>query len=175
MFSLPLPPTLSVHRDEMGCCYTVRPGGASAAGTTAAAIALACASAAIAASLVRCAILLLLLLLVAFLLRLVRVCEESLAAYEGSGVQSSSRRAFGWYSQSCFIESASIADVFIGEAVRLDRCHFYLALLLHATGSSAEPRVVVPFRHLIPRLCDLHIIHTGARASLWPDASAKVE
>lgn len=117
-------------------------------------------------SLTHCTTLLLLLLSCMLFMRMVRVSEESVTAIGGVGILVQSRRQIG-VQRSRFIELAAIADVFVAEAVRLDRCHFYLALLLHSEGGSIEPQLVVPFQRLIPSLADLQSIHSGVRATLW--------
>ena len=69
-----------------------------------------------------------------------------------------------------FADVAAISEVFLGEAVRLDRCHFYLACLLH--GESAAPRLIVAFPHLRPRLVELERCYRGVRFILWGEAEA---
>ena len=96
-----------------------------------------------------------------------RVVEESLTAIEGIGLQLCTRRASG-HETAQFIERASVSDIFIAEAVRIDRCFFYLACLLHGDDSTRQPpRLVVPFYHLIPTLNELERICHGAHAVLF--------
>ena len=92
------------------------------------------------------------------------VCEESLTAIEGSGLQLCTRRVSGRETER-FIEAAAISAIFLAEAVRVDRCHFYLACLLHGE------ELVVPFRHLLPPLHDLQCVYRGVWAVLWPSQS----
>ncbi len=129
--------------------------------------------AAAALSLVRSAAILLVLLVVALVLRLMCVTEESLTAISGSGIRVCTKHSCGMFKTSRFIEAVAIADIFIAEAVRLDHCHFYLAVLLHTEEPSKEPEIVVPFRHLIPRLRDLQVIHAGTRMAVWGAESAE--
>ena len=96
------------------------------------------------------------------------VREESLLVIQGLGVQLSTR--FWGRAREEFADVAAISEVFLGEAVRLDRCHFYLACLLH--GESAAPRLIVAFPHLRPRLVELERCYRGVRAVLWGEAEA---
>ena len=96
------------------------------------------------------------------------VREESLLVIQGLGVQLSTR--FWGRAREEFADVAAISEVFLGEAVRLDRCHFYLACLLH--GESAAPRLIVAFPHLRPRLVELEPCYRGVRAVLWGEAEA---
>ena len=159
-------PVLAVERVRSGCSFIVQPVDTSITRLMAAGFTGVLALAAAASSHVRCAALLLLLLTAALILRLTRVTEESLVAMTGAGICVRTKRSFG-YEHSRFIESAAIADIFIAEAVRLHCCHFYLAVLMRAKGDSDEPELVVPFRHLIPRLSDLQSILSGARMAVW--------
>lgn len=98
------------------------------------------------------------------------VREESLTAIEGIGLQLSTRCASGRETAQ-FIDVSSISAIFLAEAVRCDRCYFYLACLLHgeerADGKDVQPRLVVPFHHLLPPLHDLHRVYHGVWAVLW--------
>ena len=96
------------------------------------------------------------------------VREESLLVIQGLGVQLSTR--FWGRAREEFADVAAISEVFLGEAVRLDRCHFYLACLLH--GESAAPRLIVAFPHLRPRLVELERCYRGVRFILWGEAEA---
>ena len=108
------------------------------------------------------------------------VREESLTAIEGIGLQLCTRCASGRETAQ-FIEVAAISAIFVAEAVRTDRCYFYLACLLHgadgADGASAAttPRMVVPFRHLLPPLHELQQVNHGVWSTLYgtePTAAA---
>ena len=101
--------------------------------------------------------------------RRLRVSEESLTAIEGIGLQLCTRCACG-RETSQFIEIAAISAIFLNEAVRFDRCYFYLACLLHGDERRGQPRLVVPFRHLLPPLEDLQHVYHGARTVLWRGA-----
>ena len=99
------------------------------------------------------------------------VREESLTAIEGVGLQLCTRCASGRETAQ-FIEVAAISAIFLTEAVRFDRCYFYLACLLHgdeaAGGDNAcAPQMVVPFHHLLPPLHDLQRIYHGVWSVLW--------
>jgi hypothetical protein len=103
----------------------------------------------------------------------VRVTEESLTVIEGIGLQLRTRSANGRETAQ-FIELASISAIFLTEAVRCDRCYFYLACLLQEreggrTGREG-PELVVPFRHLRLPLGDLQHVCRGATAVLWRGA-----
>ena len=119
------------------------------------------------------AVLLAALILGWMLIRRVRVTEESLTAIEGIGLQLQTRCADGRETAQ-FIELASISAIFLTEAVRCDRCYFYLACLLHGRGDGRggqeEPELVVPFRHLRLALEDLQSVCRGATAVLWRGA-----
>ena len=69
--------------------------------------------------------------------------------------------------QARFVETAAICDAFISEAVRVDRCHFYLGLLLHVPvpgdRTQPPPHIVVPFQHLRPPLADLRVVYNHVR------------
>lgn len=96
--------------------------------------------------------------------RRLRVSEESLTAIEGVGLQLCTRCVSG-RETSQFIEAAAISAIFVTEAVRFDCCYFYLACLLRGDERD-QPRLVVPFRHLIPRLEDLQRVCRGAQAAV---------
>ena len=99
--------------------------------------------------------------------------EESLTAIEGIGLQLCTRSASG-RETARFIEVAAISAVFLAEAVRFDRCYFYLACLLHGEevedGGGAPPQMVVPFHHLLPPLSDLQTVLRGVHNVLWRGA-----
>ena len=110
-----------------------------------------------------------------------RVSAESLVVIEGVGLQFCTRCANG-HETTRFIEMAAVSAIILAEAVRFDRCYFYLACLLHGGDHDAHapggaPRLVVPFRHLLPSLHDLQrvrheveaVIQQGAGAAVGPD------
>ena len=99
--------------------------------------------------------------------RRLRVSEESLTAIEGVGLQLCTRYVSG-HETSQFIEAAAISAIFVTEAVRFDCCYFYLACLLHGDERGRGPRLVVPFRHLIPRVEELQCICRGAQKAVLP-------
>ena len=110
-------------------------------------------------------------LLVANLLwRAFSVVEESLLIMEGIGLQLCTRYASG-RDVTQFIETAHISEIVITEAVRVDRCFYYLACLAHEEPS-AEARLIVPFRRLLPPLDQLRQIYAGTRAVLWSEHEA---
>lgn len=97
------------------------------------------------------------------------VQEESLTAIEGIGLQLCTRSASG-RETARFIDVAAISAVFLAEAVRFDRCYFYLACLLHAEEAGGQPpQMVVPFHHLVPPLADLQRVHDGVWGVLRPN------
>ena len=85
--------------------------------------------------------------------------------------------------------------MFINEAVRLDRCFFYMACLLHSDDQCHQPRcaaraevgvggrhavtvpalgsLIVPFRELQPSLRQLRRIYRGTRAVLMGEEVAR--
>lgn len=150
------------------CCFTVRapfpaPSNAIAAALIAALVA---STASLGVSTWQGVPVLLCFLCLWHLVRRLHVSEESLIAIEGIGLQLYTRRATG-HETAQFIEIAAISAIFLTEAVRCDRCYYYLACLLHGNGREGEPRLVVPFRHLIPSLGSLQHICRGSTAVLW--------
>ena len=146
--------------------FSVRSADESCRPRTAVLAAVAAAFAAVLAAIDAMGQLVFFLLLVAgwILARMMCVREETLIAIEGIGIQLYTRLASG-HEHSQFIETHAVSDIFIAEAVRVDRCYFHIACLLHG-GDGQEPRLVIPFRHLLPPLRDLEIVLAGVRAVL---------
>jgi hypothetical protein len=159
--------------DTCGTSFVVRAAPSNKLPIVASSAAIALAAAGLAGSLAPQAVAVAVVaLLLAWLLgRRFIVREESLTAIQGIGLRLCTRCASGRETAQ-FIEVAAISAIFLAEAVRFDRCHFYLACLLHggAEGDGCqggEPRLVVPFRRLLPPLHMLERVCHGAHAVLW--------
>ena len=168
-------PTLRVVRhDERQCSFIAQSSDAVIVKALPVAIMVGLTAAASAAPLQRhtLVLLLLILLLAANLAtRLMRVSEETLTVIQGVGIKIGKTNGCGRTHTVC-IEKTAIADIFIAEAVRLDRCHFYLGLLMRME-CSGEPQIVVPFQHAIPSLAELRVALRGARDQLGLGGNAQ--
>jgi hypothetical protein len=96
------------------------------------------------------------------------VREESLLIMEGIGLQLCTVYASG-REITQFIDTAVISEVVIAEAVRVDRCFYYLACLVHGKHPRMPPQIIVPFKHLLPPLLQLEQIYCGTREVLWSE------
>ena len=105
-------------------------------------------------------------------LRAYRVSEESLLIKKGVGLRLCTRYSNG-RQVTRFVEATAVAEIILTEAVRTDRCFFYLACVLREEYAPPSSRMVVPFRHLLPRLHQLEQIYRGARSALWPDGGER--
>lgn len=95
------------------------------------------------------------------------VIEESLLVMEGVGVQVSTRFARG-SDNIQFIEIDLIAEIVLTEAVHADRCFYFIAILSGRHDRDRMPSLIVPFRHLLPRmrLEQLQQIYSGIQTEL---------
>ena len=94
-----------------------------------------------------------------------RVVEESLLVVPGLGLQLAATSASGGVSRH-FVDADRLRDVVINEGfVAGGRVVFYLALIVEG-----EERLLLPFRHLCPRLPVLAEICRAARGALGLDA-----
>ncbi|KAF2841812.1 hypothetical protein M501DRAFT_927153, partial [Patellaria atrata CBS 101060] len=89
--------------------------------------------------------------------------EESLLVLRGLGIQtSSSSPTYLASSETRFIPTTSIQDIFIHEAFRGFEVRFYLAIVVEG-----EEDVVVVFPKLLPRREILEEVWRGAKACLY--------
>ena len=165
-----MPTVLEVDCPGAGIrCYTVRPADGGTVLSITASVAAAAASILAFVASVRVGLATACLLIVSALLRRsFSVAQESLLIMEGIGLQLCTQYASG-RDVTQFIEVALISEIIITEAVRVDRCFYYIACLSRGHEPHAEPRLIVPFRHLLPPLEQLQQIYLGARAVLWSE------
>ncbi|XP_065303232.1 phosphatidylinositol N-acetylglucosaminyltransferase subunit H [Dermacentor albipictus] len=94
-----------------------------------------------------------------------RVKEESLLVMRSLGLQTTTTFVTG-RQESRFINSESIEDVVISEAISMHSVIFYLVILLHNVDSKV-PSLVPLFQNTMPRLDALKMVYRGIHDSSW--------
>jgi len=118
------------------------------------------------------------------------IYTEEVVAIRGLGLQLTTTKGFKWplplpiaqpswtYPLSAvttFVPLSSIGDVIINEGVYGWGVIYYLAIVTWASGqgsvqgAKSEPKLVVAFPELLPRLKDLRDVWQGVRATLFDE------